>query len=217
MTRRAAATIVIADDHPAARAGLRVMLENAGFEVCAEVGSAEAAVTAALEFRPDICLLDISVPGDGIAALAEISSRVPDSSTIVLTDSWDDDDVFRSLKAGAAGYLPKDTAPDRLPQALRGVLAGEAALPRALVARLMDEFRDRGRRRSRLTDATGVRLTSREWEVLELMSRGLTTSTMARWLLVSDATIRSHVASVLRKMRVPDRAAAVELYLRVTS
>ena len=215
--RGAATTIVIADDEPAARAGLRATLENAGFEICAEVGDARAAVSAALEYRPNICLLDISVPGDGFAALAEISSRVPESSTVVLTGSREEDDLFRSLKAGAVGYLLKDTDPDRLPNALRGVLAGEAALPRTLVARLIEEFRDRGQRRLRLTDATGVRLTSREWEVLELMRRGLGTPAMARWLLVSDATIRSHVASILKKLRVPNRAAAVELYRKATS
>ena len=115
------------------------------------------------------------------------------------------------LQAGAAGYLLKDMDPDRVPNALEGVLAGEAALPRTLLLRVMDEFRDRGRRKLRLPGRKDADLTDREWEVLNGLRDGLSTQEIATKLFVSAATVRSHVASVLKKLRVPDRDAAVKL------
>jgi DNA-binding NarL/FixJ family response regulator len=130
----------------------------------------------------------------------------------MLTVSRDDADLFDALRAGALGYLLKDTDPDRLPYALKGVLEGEAALPRALVARVIDEFRERGRRRRLpLAKQRGVELTGREWEVLELMREDLTTAEIAERLFISQVTVRSHIAAVLKKLRVPDRKAALKL------
>ena len=131
----------------------------------------------------------------------------------MLTISRDDSHVFAALRAGAAGYLLKDTETERLPSALRDVMAGEAALPVTLVTRLVEEFRDRApRRRALMPSREGEpRLTSREWEVLELMRRKMTTAQIARTLVVSPATVRSHVAAILRKLRVSDREAAVKL------
>jgi DNA-binding NarL/FixJ family response regulator len=131
----------------------------------------------------------------------------------MLTISRDDSHVFAALRAGAAGYLLKDTETERLPEALRDVMNGEAALPVTLVTRLVEEFRDRApRRRALMPSREGEpRLTSREWEVLELMRRKMTTAQIARTLVVSPATVRSHVAAILRKLRVPDRDAAVRL------
>ena len=131
----------------------------------------------------------------------------------MLTISRDDSHVFAALRAGAAGYLLKDTETERLPSALRDVMAGEAALPVTLVTRLVEEFRDRApRRRALMPSREGEpRLTSREWEVLELMRRKMTTAQIARTLVVSPATVRSHVAAILRKLRVADREAAVKL------
>jgi DNA-binding NarL/FixJ family response regulator len=106
----------------------------------------------------------------------------------------------------------KDTDPERLPNALRGVLAGEAALPRDLVARLIDEFRDRGRRRLPLVAGRGVELTSREWEVLDLLAEELTTAEVAQRLFVSPVTVRRHISSIVEKLGAPDRAAAVRLF-----
>jgi DNA-binding NarL/FixJ family response regulator len=130
----------------------------------------------------------------------------------MLTVSRDDSDLFDALRAGAQGYLLKDTDPVRLPHALRGVLAGEAALPRALVARVIDEFRDRGRRK-KLTFANrrGVELTSREWEVLDLMYQKLSTAEIAERLFVSQVTVRSHIAAILKKLRVDSREEALKL------
>jgi DNA-binding NarL/FixJ family response regulator len=204
-------TVLIADDHPPTRAGVRAALEATDFEVCAELPNAEAAVEAALRLRPDVSLLDIHMPGNGIAAAAKIKAELPSTVVVMLTVSRQDDDLFAALRAGASGYLLKDTDPDRLAHALRGVLQGEAALPRTLVARLIEEFQSREQRRLPLLRRKGVRLTPREWEVLELMNEGLSTSEMAERIFVSKATIRSHVASVVRKLRVADRKAAVRL------
>ncbi len=203
-------SVVIADDHPPTRAGVRAAIEDDGFVVCAEVADAASAVAAVREHRPDICLLDVHMPGSGIAAAATISSELPDVAIVMLTVSRNDEDILSALKAGASGYLLKDTDPLRLPHALRGVLRGEAALPRTLVARVIEEFRDRSHRRGFLR-SRGINLTSREWEVLELLRQGLTTREMAERLFVSRVTVRTHIASILRKLRVPDRDSAVKL------
>jgi DNA-binding NarL/FixJ family response regulator len=205
-------TALIADDHPPTRAGIRASLEQGGFVVCAEVADASAAVAAAVVERPDVCLLDVNMPGNGISAAREISARVPEAAIVVLTVSRDDDDIFDALRAGASGYLLKDMDPTRLPIAVRGVLKGEAALPRTLVTRLVDEFRHRGRkRRVPVLAERGALLSAREWEVLELMRSGLTTAQISDRLFISQATVRSHIASILRKLRVPDRQTALRL------
>jgi DNA-binding NarL/FixJ family response regulator len=192
--------------------GVRAALEHDGWDVIADVGTAAAAVESALELRPDVVLLDINMPGNGIAAAAEIAPQLPETAIVMLTVSRDDSDLFDALRAGAQGYLLKDTDPVRLPHALRGVLAGEAALPRALVSRVIDEFRDRGRRK-KLTFANrrGVELTSREWEVLDLMYQKLSTAEIAERLFVSQVTVRSHIAAILKKLRVESREEALKL------
>lgn len=206
--------VLLADDHAPTRADIRAALEqDERFCVCAEVADAASAIEASLEARPDLCLLDIRMPGNGIAAAWEISARLPETHIVMLTVSRDDRDLFGALRAGASGYLLKDVDPARLPDSLHDVLRGEAALPGALVARVIEEFRDRSPRRRRIvSDELGQQLTSREWEVLDLLRRGLSTAEIARRLVLSQATVRSHVAAILRKLRVPDRAAAVRLF-----
>ncbi|HEX2851503.1 MAG TPA: response regulator transcription factor [Acidimicrobiales bacterium] len=206
-------TVLIADDHPPTRAGVRdALVSSGGFEVVAEVGSAVDAVAAAREAKPDACLLDINMPGNGISAAAQISAELPDTAIVMLTVSRDDDDLFDALRAGASGYLLKDTDPDRLPLALRGVLDGEAALPRTLVAKLVGEFQDRTRRRIPLLQRpAGASLTPREWDVLEMLRDGLTTNEVAARLRVTPVTVRTHVAAILKKLQVPDRRAAFKL------
>ena len=204
--------VVLADDHPPTRAGIRSALEDDGFEVCAEVSDAPAAVTAAVREQPDLCLIDIHMPGNGIAATAEITSKLPDVPVVMLTVSRNDADLFDALRAGASGYLLKGINPKRLPLALKGVLEGEAALPRDLAARVIDEFRERGRRRRvALAGSRGVELTSRELEVLELLRGGQATGEIARRLFVSSVTVRSHVASILKKFGVASREEALKM------
>ena len=203
----------MADDHPATRAGVRTALEAHGFVVCAECDDAPSAVAAAEQHRPALCLLDIGMPGNGIQAAAQITSRLPETAVVMLTVSRDDDDLFEALRAGAAGYLLKDTNPARLAAALRGVLAGEAVLSPALVGRVIDEFRGGGRRSRRLLlkKRRGVELTDREWEVLELLRAGLSTAQIAARLSISEVTVRRHVGRTLKALRVPDREAAARL------
>ena len=202
--------VLIADDHPPTRAGVRVALEEGGFAVCGEAADAEAAIAMAIAERPDICLLDISMPGDGIAAAARICELLPDTSVVMLTVVEDEEHLFDALRAGAIGYLLKDIDSEDLPRALRGVLNGEAALPRALVRRVIDQFRLQGRRRL-LVGERATSLTSREWEVLELLRAGASTAEIGKRLFISSATVRTHVANVLHKLHVPDRASAVQL------
>jgi DNA-binding NarL/FixJ family response regulator len=207
--------VVIADDHPPTLAGVRLALEGHGFHVAAEAQDGPGAVQAALRERPDVCLLDVHMPGGGIAACAEIRSQLPATRVVMLTVSQNDSDLFAALQAGAAGYLLKGMDPARLPAALNGVLEGEAALPRHLVAKLIDEFRARGRHgQVGLVRPTEHDLTSREWEVLDLMAEGLRTRDIAGRLFISETTVRRHVSSVLRKLEVKDRDAAVEVVRR---
>lgn len=180
--------------------------------MCAEVATAADSVAAADRERPDLCLLDVQMPGNGIAAAAEIAARLPETAIVMLTVSDCDDDLFAALRAGVQGYLLKDMDPARLALALEGVLAGEAALPRALVARVLDEFRARRRRRRLLLpDGRGSTLTDREWETLELLAEGLSTAEAAERLLVAPVTVRRHAASIVKKLHVPDRRSLLRL------
>jgi DNA-binding NarL/FixJ family response regulator len=210
-------TVLLADDHLPTRTGVRAALEGAGLEVVADVGTGDEAIAAALELKPDIALLDVSMPGDGIVAAAEIANRLPETVVVMLSATAEDEHLFEALRVGARGYLLKDTDPDRLPFALEGVLSGEAALPRTLVARLIDEFRTRDRRRRiPMLRPGGEQLTEREWEVLELMRDGLSTKEIAQRLDISEVTVRRHVSTTLRKLQVKDRAEALQLLERAS-
>lgn len=205
--------VVIADDHAPTRAHIRELLDaETDFVVCAEVSDAPGAVRAAVDQAPDLCLLDIRMPGSGVAAAWEITSRLPLTRVVMLTVSRDDRDLFAALRAGATGYLLKDVDPACLPEELRSALAGEAVIPRGLVTRLVAEFRDRSPRRRRIVARPAEpALTSREWEILDLLRGGATTARIAEELTISPATVRSHVAGIMRKLRVPDRESAVRL------
>jgi two-component system nitrate/nitrite response regulator NarL len=204
--------VVVADDHAPTRAAVSEALRAQSCEVVAEVGTAPAAVEAAREHRPDVCLLDINMPGHGITAAVEITHTLPGTAVVMLTASRDDEDLFAALRAGASGYLLKDMDPDRLGAALRGVLAGEAVLPRWLVQKVVQEFRSTPRRRIPMgSRSTPARLTDREAEVLDLMAAGLATEEIAERLFLAPVTIRTHVSSILKKLRVPDRQSAIRL------
>ena len=201
--------VLVADDHAPTRAGVRASLGEEGFEVVGEASNARSAIKLAVELQPDVCLLDVHMPGGGIAAADEISRALPHCAVVMLTYSREDDDLFDSLRAGARGYLLKDMDPDRIGPALRGVLAGEAALPRSLVSRVLEEFQGRSRRKLFVKAQRPTQLTSREWEIMELLRAGLSTEEVAKRLFVAPGTVRVHVSSVLKKLRVPDRAAAI--------
>ena len=202
--------VIIADDHPPTRAWVREALEEQSCSVVAEGANADEAVAAAQEHRPDVCLLDINMPGSGITAAWEVTRRLPETAVVMLTASRDDDDLFEALRAGASGYLLKDMDPERLCQTLRNVLAGETVLPRWLVHKMADEFRSRPRRRlAPKAKAAMERLTARESEILDLMGAGLSTEEIAKKLFVAPVTVRTHISGILKKLRVPDREAAV--------
>jgi DNA-binding NarL/FixJ family response regulator len=205
--------VLIADDHPLARSGVRRALESGGLTVCAEAVDAEEAIYAAVRERPDVCLLDIEMPGGGISAAEAISAEVPEAAIVMLTVSRSDADLFAALRAGASGYLLKDIDPDRLPHALFGVLEGEAALPRDLVKLLIDEFRRRSRHpRLRLVGRRDEPdLTAEEWEVLELMRSGLATRQIAEELFIPAETVKMHVSAILSKLRVSNSREALRM------
>ena len=204
--------VLIADDHAPTRAGVRIALENDGFEICAEAATADDAIAAALRERPDVCVVDLGMPGDGMRAVATITAALPGSPVLVLSVSDRADDLFDALAAGASGYLLKDMDPAQLPVAVRAAVAGEGALPRKLTAVLIEEFRHRGGR-TRLTTADGrsVDLSRREWQVLELLADDAGTREIARRLFLSPITVRRHVSNILHKLGVEDREAARRL------
>ena len=155
------------------------------------------------------------MPGGGIEAAAAIRSRLPNTQIVMLTSSGNDDDLFAALQAGASGYLPKAMVPAKLGPAIRDVLRGEAVLPGRLVERLIREFRARARRGDfALVRRTGNDLTSREWEVLDCMCDGLSTARIAKRLYISETTVRRHIGSILKKLEVPTREAAVRVAQR---
>jgi DNA-binding NarL/FixJ family response regulator len=190
------------------RASVRRVLERDGFEVCGEASDAEAALEAAIRERPDICLIGVVMPGSGIRATRRIATALPETAVVILTASESRDDLVGAIKAGAVGYLLKSANQEELPSVLRGVLAGEAAIPRTLVARLVSELQTQGRRRG-IVGAKG--LTPREWEVMELMCEGLGTAEIAERLFVSPVTVRRHISAIRRKLGVKARAEAVAL------
>lgn len=205
------ARVVLADDHARVRARVRAALEAGGCEVCGEGATAEDAIQLATEHRPDVALLDIHMPGSGIRAAKQISRALPQTAIVMLTQSREDEDLFDSLRAGAAGYLLKDTDPAALPDALRAVLAGEAAMPPSLVARVLREFQGPRRRLLPGRSSAATKLSAREFEVMELLSQGHSTEEVANKLFVSPTTVRVHVSTVLRKLRVKDRESAFRL------
>jgi DNA-binding NarL/FixJ family response regulator len=205
-------SVLLADDHPPTREDVRRALDrDERFFVCGEAATAPAAVALALARRPDVCLLDVRMPGDGLAALWEITSRLPDTKAVILTVSEADEDLFAALRSGAHGYLLKTMSVRRLADALYDVHLGKPAIPRSLVARMMHEFRagDPRRRSIAGTDELHSRLTSREWQVLELLGRDLTTAAIADRLTLSESAVRAHVAAIVRKLEVRDRAEAI--------
>ena len=203
--------IVLAEDEPVTRTALRRLLERAGFEVTAEAGDADSAIESSLREQPQICLVDLFMPGGGIRVVREVSRRLPEASVVVLTASEDRDHMVDAIRAGASGYLVKSMDPNRIAHALHGVLAGEAAIPRFLMAALVRDLQTQGRKRLIAGRHGRADLTGREWEILGLMCDGLSGPTIAERLYISPVTVRRHSAEVVRKLGVRDRGEAVAL------
>jgi DNA-binding NarL/FixJ family response regulator len=202
-------TVVIADDHAAVRLGVRMALMRGGFSVVAEAADRDGVVGAVLRERPDICLLDIYMPGGGLEAARRLAKAASKALVVMLTVSDNIEDVLAALRAGAVGYLPKDTRPDRLPAALCGVLKGEAALPRVLVGRVLREFRDFTAALEHPVRVGEVELSARESEILRMLRSGLSTIEVGERLALSPITVRRHISAGVAKLGVANRAAAI--------
>ena len=203
-------TVVIADDHQITRLGVRSALSDGGFEILAEAGDGPAAVAQVLAHSPDVCLLDISMPGgDGLEAAAEMAQRAPGTLVVMLTVSDRIEDVLGAMRAGAVGYLPKDTRPDRLPAALCGVIKGEAAFPRTLMGRMLGELQMMSAGMTEARGAEESELTPREAQILELLRAGASTIQIGKMLSLSPITVRRHISASMAKLGVSDRDAAL--------
>jgi DNA-binding NarL/FixJ family response regulator len=199
--------VVIADDQPMMRAGFKAVLEATGdIAVVAEAGDGAEAVAAARRHAPDVVLMDIRMPGmDGI----EATRRLPGRRVLILTTFGLDEYIIDALRAGASGFLLKDAPTQEVVDAVRAVAAGDAVLSPAVTRQLLDQV---GRRLpaavSRAPEELAA-LTDREREVLRLLAAGLSNAEIAAALVVSDATVKSHVSSLLGKLGLRDRVQAV--------
>lgn len=203
--------VLIAATHGAISRGFRIALEAAGFRV-GEFPTARAVVEAALRTRPDVCLVDFHIAGGSTSVVEQITEGVPSARVVLLTDSVEEPDLIAALRAGAAGSLPKDIEPRRLPIALRAILAGEPAVPRQQVYRLIEEIRrQQKRRRSVFASGQEVSLTRREMEVLEHLAAEHTTAEIAEALGTSAGTVRSHIHAVRHKLGEDPRTAAAAI------
>lgn len=207
--------VLIADDHAPTRDDVRRALAvDGGFTVCAEARDAVEAVHSAMRERPDICVLDIAMPGGGVEAAWEIAARLPNTRILMFTVSDADIDLFSALRAGVHGYLTKSVDMRELIKALRGLSNGAAQVEPVLIGRILERFRVSDPRRRRLAvDGTSMeRLTSREWEVLELLARDRSTAQIAGDLYISKSAVRAHISAIVRKLGVSDRRDAALVF-----
>jgi two-component system, NarL family, response regulator LiaR len=205
--------ILLVDDHAVVRKGMRALLDReAGLEVVGEAENGEQAVQAADRLRPDVILMDLEMPGGGgVEATRRISATRPESRIVVLTSHAAEEDVFPALKAGALGYLLKHSAPEDVLQAIRQAHRGESVLHPAIARMVLQELhRPPHPRQSPTTEP----LSEREMEVLRLLARGMSNQEIADTLVVSEATVRSHVSSILRKLQLASRTQAALYALR---
>jgi DNA-binding NarL/FixJ family response regulator len=203
--------VVIADDQALVRAGFRALLDaQADITVTGEAGDGEAAFKLALELRPAVVLMDIRMPGvDGLTATRRIAGdeRLAAVKVVILTTFDLDEYVFEAIRAGANGFLVKDTEPADLVRAVRAVVAGDALLSPRVTRRLIEEFATRAKDPAGLPDL--ARLTDREREVVALVAGGLTNDEIARRLIMSGATAKTHVSRAMVKVGARDRAQLV--------
>lgn len=213
--------VLIADDHPLLREGLvRILAMEKGIQVIGEAGNGPEAVTMVAEHEPDVVLMDISMPGGGgLAATRQISEQHPHVGVIILTIHDGEQYLYEFVRAGAKGYLVKDSEPKRVIEAIRRVHAGGSYLPPELMDKVLGEFRrlqDGGsgtvmRERPR----TGAdALTARELEILQLIVEGRSNAQIARTLFISEKTVKNHITNILRKLDLEDRTQAAVYALR---
>lgn len=204
--------VLLVDDQELIRIGLRLFLDTQdGIEVVGEARDGEDAVAKAAQLRPDVVVMDVRMPVlDGIGATARLTASGRDAApkVLVLTTFDLDEYVYGALRAGASGFLLKDAPRERLVEAIRVVDAGEALLSPSVTRRLVEEFAARPARTIRPSPLLDT-LTAREREVLVLVARGLTNSEIAEHLVVSEATVKSHLGRVLMKLEARDRVQLV--------
>jgi NarL family two-component system response regulator LiaR len=206
---------IVADDDPLVRRLIRDTLQRADVTVVAEASTGREAVELALFYRPDVVVMDFMMPEmDGSEATRRIYENDPSIRVVLLTGAGDDELGLRGLRAGAAGYLSKEVELESLPRALRGALDGEAAISRRLAMQLVEQYRaaPRGGAGTRPVRSS---LTDREWEVLDLLGTGTTTDEIARSLVLSPETVRSHLKNLYRKLEVNSREEAVQAASRL--
>jgi DNA-binding NarL/FixJ family response regulator len=204
--------VLIADDQALVRSGFRMILEaRDDLDVVGEANDGEQAIRLAGQTRPDVVLMDVRMPGlDGVSATARLTA-VPDAPKVIILTTYDlEEPLYAALRAGASGFLLKDVRPADLVEAIRVVAGGDALLAPTATRRLLDRFL--------VTDVTPAapagsldRLTEREREVLMLLARGASNAEIADRLVVTEATVKTHVSAILRKLQVRDRVQAVVL------
>ena len=205
--------VVVADDQALVRSGFRMILRAAGITVVGEASDGERALAAVLEHRPDVVLMDIRMPGmDGLEATRRILATPAGASCriIILTTFDLDQYVYAALTAGASGFLLKDVSPEQLVDAVRTVRSGDALLAPSITRRLVERFAP-GVPAAPPVSGELSELTPRELEVLQLLARGLSNAELAAELVLSEATVKTHVARILRKLGLRDRVQAVVL------
>ncbi len=199
--------ILIVDDHPLIREGLRAVLETQpDLELVGEACDGYEAVRQALALKPDLIMMDLALPRkDGIEAIQEILRAAPSIKVLVLSNYLEDEKVFGALRAGAKGYILKETGSQEVRQAVRNIYQGKAALDPAVQRKLVDHVAGGAAK----AVVTGDELTERELEVLRLMARGSTNPQIASQLSVAEGTVRFHVSNILRKLGLENRTQAV--------
>lgn len=203
--------LLLVDDHQIVRKGLRALLDTeADLQVVGEASSGAEAVELAARLRPDVILMDLVMPGmDGVEATRRILEHDPRARVLVLTSFGSDNKVFPAIKAGALGFLLKDTRPEELIEALHAAAKGESALDPGVARRLLREFAPEG------DSEEGIELlTHREEDVMRLLARGLTNERIAAELFISEATVRTHVGNILGKLKLSNRTQAALYALR---
>ena len=205
--------VLLVDDHAVVRKGLRALLDREpGIEVVGEAENGEQAVHSADRLRPHVILMDLEMPGTGgIEATRQITAQHTDIRIVILTSHAAEEDVFPALKAGALGYLLKHSAPEDVLQAIRQAHRGETVLHPSIARMVLQEL---NRPPQAKQPKTTEPLSEREMEVLRLVARGMSNQEIADTLVVGEATVRSHVSSILRKLQVASRTQAALYALR---